>query len=98
MPLWLLPAWRKHGSGPWGGESFDPGSWPKDICWSVVRVVRGGRVYMHHMIKLLRTLHKREHMNLSFSFFADLRWWAEFSEIFNGEVDIIDVSTRRTRK
>lgn len=55
------------------------------------KVIRGGRIFMHHMIKFLKCFKERKRLRLSKEFFDDIAWWKEFSSIFNGYADIIDV-------
>ena len=54
------------------------------------KVIRGGRIYMHHMIKLLRLFNHSTRITLPAEFFDDLSWWREFSVRFNGEADFFD--------
>ena len=54
------------------------------------KVVRGGRVYMFHMIELLKLFNTRKRISLPKSFFEDLDWWTSFSLTFNGSADFFD--------
>ena len=51
------------------------------------KVVRGGRVYMFHMIELLKLFRSARRIKLPISFFEDLGWWQQFLCIFNGSAD-----------
>ena len=54
------------------------------------KVVRGGRVFMYHMIELLKLFHTARRIKLPLSFFEDLNWWRCFSTTFNGSADFFD--------
>ena len=54
------------------------------------KVIRGGRIYMYHMIGLLKLFHSRRRVELPDSFFSDIAWWKEFAKIFNGSADFFD--------
>ena len=54
------------------------------------KVVRGGRVYMFHMIQLLKCFNLNRRITLPASFYDDLSWWATFAENFNGCADYFD--------
>ena len=54
------------------------------------KVVRGGRVFMYHMIQLLKRFNDRPRITLPRSFFEDLSWWDKFAESFNGYADFFD--------
>ena len=54
------------------------------------KVIRGGRVYMYHMIQLLKLFHDNNRITLPISFFEDLQWWKNFAVSFNGSADYFD--------
>ena len=54
------------------------------------KVIRGGRVFMHYMISLLKCFNTVNRIKLPLSFFEDLEWWRSYSEIFNGKADFIN--------
>ena len=54
------------------------------------KVIRGGRVYMFHMIQRLKCFNLKKRIELPASFFADLSWWDTFAENFNGSADFFD--------
>ena len=54
------------------------------------KVVRGGRIYMFHMIQLLKLFKDRQRISLPLSFHDDIAWWATFAEDFNGQADFFD--------
>ena len=56
------------------------------------KVVRGGRIYMHHMISLLKLFNDRPKITLPLSFFEDLSWWSHYATIFNGQADFFDTN------
>ena len=54
------------------------------------KVIRGGRVYMFHMIQLLKCFAKHRRITLPLSFHDDIAWWTTFADIFNGYADFFD--------
>ena len=54
------------------------------------KIVRGGRVYMFNMIKLLKLFNNRRRIELPPSFHEDLDWWLCFAKRFNGAADFFD--------
>ena len=54
------------------------------------KVIRGGRVYMYHMIQLLKLFNNSRRITLPSSFHDDLSWWNTFAEKFNGCADFFD--------
>ena len=54
------------------------------------KVIRGGRVYMYHMIQLLRLFKGQRRITLHCSFFDDLSWWSNFANNFNGCADFFN--------
>ena len=54
------------------------------------KVVRGGRIYMFHMIQLLKLFKDKQKIYLPKSFHDDISWWATFAEYFNGTADFFD--------
>ena len=54
------------------------------------KVVRGGRIYMFHMIQLLKSFNTKRRIELPDSFFDDLAWWSTFAQSFNGYADFFD--------
>ena len=55
------------------------------------KVVRGGRVFMFHMIQMLKLFNNKRRIELPDSFFDDIQWWSAFAEEFNGYADFFDV-------
>ena len=55
------------------------------------KVVRGGRVFMFHMIQLLKRFNNCSRIALPSSFFDDMLWWGKFAETFNGYADFFDI-------
>ena len=51
------------------------------------KVIRGGRVYMFHMIQLLKLFSTCYRITLPGSFHKDIMWWKTFAESFNGSAD-----------
>ena len=54
------------------------------------KVIRGGRVYMFHMIELLKLFNAQRRITLPSDFFSDISWWHSFAESFNGCADFFD--------
>ena len=54
------------------------------------KVVRGGRVFMFHMIQLLKCFNLKSRIELPKSFHEDITWWLSFAETFNGCADFFD--------
>ena len=54
------------------------------------KVVRGGRIYMYHMIQLLKLFNVRKRIILPLSFHEDIAWWRVFAESFNGQADFFN--------
>ena len=54
------------------------------------KVIRGGRVYMFHMIELLKMFNHKRRIELPVSFKEDLSWWSSFAASFNGSADFFD--------
>ena len=54
------------------------------------KVVRGGRIFMFHMIQLLKHFNHNRRIELPPEFHKDLQWWISFSETFNGYADFFD--------
>ena len=54
------------------------------------KVIRGGRVYMYHMIDLLKLFHTQRRIDLPPTFFVDIEWWRDFAAVFNGSADFFD--------
>ena len=54
------------------------------------KVVRGGRVYMFHMIQQLKSFKGQRRIVLPGEFFDDIAWWQTFAENFNGYADFFD--------
>ena len=57
------------------------------------KVIHGGRVYMFHMLLLLKCFNIRGRINLPDSFYDDISWWETFAENFNGCADFFDPVT-----
>ena len=57
------------------------------------KVVRGGRVYMFHMIQLLKCFNAKHRITLPAAFHDDIAWWVTFAENFNGYADFFDPVT-----
>ena len=60
------------------------------------KVIRGGRVYMFHMIRLLKLFNTQSRISLPTSFHEDISWWKSFACIFNGCADFFDPETSYT--
>ena len=54
------------------------------------KVIRGGRVYMFHMIQLLKNFTIKSRIELPKSFHEDISWWLTFAQTFNGYADFFD--------
>ena len=54
------------------------------------KVIRGGRVYMFHMIQLLKAFNIERRISLPLTFFDDISWWLTFAKTFNGYADFFD--------
>ena len=54
------------------------------------KVIRGGRIYMHHMIELLKLFNHTDRITLPLSFHDDLSWWITYSNLFNGTADFLN--------
>ena len=54
------------------------------------KVIRGGRVFMFHMIELLKLFNLRKRIELPKTFHDDISWWLSFAEQFNGRADFFD--------
>ena len=54
------------------------------------KIVRGGRVYMFHMIRLLKLFNDQRRISLPKSFHDDIAWWKSFSRVFNGCADFFN--------
>ena len=54
------------------------------------KVIRGGRIYMFYMIKLLKLFNSSKRITLPDSFYDDIYWWKMFAENFNGHADFFD--------
>ena len=54
------------------------------------KVVRGGRIYMHHMIDLLKLFKNARRITLPESFHQDIEWWKTYAKIFNGKADFMN--------
>ena len=54
------------------------------------KVIRGGRVFMFHMIQLLKLFNSQRRITLPDDFFIDISWWITFAEHFNGYADFFD--------
>ena len=54
------------------------------------KVIRGGRIYMFHMIQLLKLFANRNLIILPATFHDDIAWWSTFAESFNGYADYFD--------
>ena len=57
------------------------------------KVIRGGRVFMFHMIQLLKLFKDNNRITLPKSFHEDIQWWSTFAAIFNGYADFFDPVT-----
>ena len=57
------------------------------------KVIRGGRVYMFHMIQLLKLFNKDRRITLPENFHSDIAWWYTFASMFNGCADFFDPVT-----
>ena len=56
------------------------------------KVIHGGRVYMFHMIQLLKLFKTNNRISLPLTFHDDISWWRTFAiaESFNGQADFFD--------
>ena len=55
------------------------------------KVVRGGRIFSRRIIDMLKSLPEgNPRIRLTDEFRADLAWWADFAEVFNGRAAMID--------
>ena len=57
------------------------------------KVIRGGRVHMFHMIRLLKLFNDQRRISLPSSFHEDISWWKSFAIIFNGYADFFNPET-----
>lgn len=53
------------------------------------RVIRGGRIFSHRVVSLLKNIGTRKRIHLTPCFKADLLWWRSFCNIFNGSASIV---------
>lgn len=53
------------------------------------KVVRGGRLFSHHIISLLKGINKKKRFRLPQCIRRDLDWWRAFMKTFNGCATII---------
>lgn len=59
------------------------------LNWAA-RVVKGGRTFLRRLIDIMITLKKKSHrIRLNANARADITWWVNFMEVFNGTVHFI---------
>ena len=80
----------------WSGKKYATKLQMQRLCGTLnycCKVIRGGRVYMFHMIQLLKLFKDARRITLPKAFHDDIKWWSTFATLFNGYADFFNPVT-----